>query len=158
MDESAVVAALQRQVDHLNSRFALQDLVSDYCLGFDKRDFERFLAIWWDDCTWEIGPPFGSFAGHAGIRRAIYDVLWPAWLQTTHFTTNLRVQFGGADFAEGLCDVDCIGTTADGQAQTIAATYRDRFERRSGVWKISRRSVQMHHFSPLVGITLSPPR
>ncbi len=158
MDTAQTIAALERQIDHLNSRFALQDLVSDYCLGFDKRDFARFLAIWWDDCVWEIGPPFGRFEGHAGIHRAIYDVLWPAWLQSTHFTTNLRVRFDGPDRAAGVCDVDCIGTTADGQAQTIAATYRDRFERRDGVWKIAQRDVTMHHFSPLVGITLSPPK
>jgi gamma-hexachlorocyclohexane dehydrochlorinase len=158
MDAAQTIAALERQIDHLNSRFALQDLTSDYCLGFDKRDFARFLAIWWDDCVWEIGPPFGRFDGHAGIQRAIHEVLWPAWLQTTHFTTNLRVQFDGPDRAAGVCDVDCIGTTADGQAQTIAATYRDRFERRGGVWKIAQRDVTMHHFSPLVGITLRPPQ
>lgn len=86
------------------------------------------------------------------------DILWPAWRASTHFTTNLVIAFDGADRASGVCDVDCIGTTADGVAQTIAATYRDDFERRGGVWKIARRKVAMHHFSPLVGITLSPPQ
>ncbi|MBY0511847.1 MAG: nuclear transport factor 2 family protein [Rhodospirillaceae bacterium] len=153
-----LVRNLERQVDQLTSRFALQDLTSDYCHGFDKRDWERFLAIWWEDCVWEIGPPFGTFTGHDGIRRAVKDVLWPAWKASTHFTTNLRVTFDGPDRAEGVCDVDCIGTTSDGQAQTVSATYRDRFERRGGLWKIKLRNVTMHHFSPLVGITLSAPR
>ena len=145
------------RLDHLESRFALQDLVSDYCLGFDKRDFVRFLAIWWEDAVWEIGPPFGDFEGHAGITRAVKEILWPAWAQSTHFTTNLRVVFDGPDKASGVCDVDCIGNTTDGQAQTVAATYTDHFERRNGVWKIQRRKVTMHHFSPLTGITLSAP-
>lgn len=149
--------ALLHRIDRLESRFAMLDLASDYCHGFDKRDFDRFLAIWWEDCVWDIGPPFGRFAGHAGIREAVKDILWPAWRQSTHFTTNLRIDFTDDDHAEAMCDVDCIGTTSDGQAQTVAATYRDSFERRNGIWKIARRTVTMHHFSPLVGITLSAP-
>ena len=148
---------LESRIDQLESRFAMLDLVSDYCHGFDKRDWARFLGIWWEDCLWEVGPPFGDFRGHDGIHHAIYDILWPAWLASTHCTTNLRVTFDGPDRAEGLCDVDCIGTTSDQQAQTVSATYADRFERRGGVWKIARRKVTMHHFSPLTGIVLSPP-
>lgn len=150
--------ALLQRIDRIESRQAMHDLVSDYCHGFDKRDFDRFLAIWWDDCVWEIGPPFGDFSGHAGINRAVKDILWPAWLQSTHFTTNLRIEFADNDHASSVCDVDCIGTTSDGQAQTVAATYTDAFERRAGVWKIARRHVKMHHFSPLVGITLEAPQ
>jgi gamma-hexachlorocyclohexane dehydrochlorinase len=150
--------SLEERVDQLESRFALLDLVSDYCLGFDKRDFDRFMNIWWPDASWDIGPPFGSFEAHAGITHAVKDILWPAWLQSTHYTTNLRVIFPDRDHAEGICDVDCIGTTSDNQAQTVAATYTDQFERRNGVWKIVHRHVKMHHFSPLVGITLAPPQ
>ena len=149
--------SLAERLDRVESRFAMSDLVSDYCHGFDKRDFDRFLAIWWDDCVWEIGPPFGSFEGHAGINVAVRDILWPAWLASSHYTTNLVVTFTGPDSADGVCDVDCIGTTADNVAQTVAATYTDRFERRGGVWKIARRHVKMHHFSPLVGVELKPP-
>jgi gamma-hexachlorocyclohexane dehydrochlorinase len=153
-----VTDALLQRIDRLESRAALHDLVSDYCHGFDKHDFDRFLAIWWEHCVWEIGPPFGTFNGHAGINEAVKQILWPAWQQSTHFTTNLRLEFADDDHASGLCDVDCIGTTSDGQAQTIAATYTDSFERRGGTWKIARRHVKMHHFSPLVGIKLEAPQ
>lgn len=149
---------LAARIDRVESRFALRDLVSDYCHGFDKHDWDRFLAIWWEDCVWDIGPPFGVFERHDGIARAVKEVLWPAWKASSHFTTNLRVAFDGPDTANGLCDVDCIGTTSDGLAQTVSATYTDRFERRGGVWKIARRDVKMHHFSPLVGTTLSAPQ
>ena len=150
-------STIEQRVDRIESRFALQDLVSDYCHGFDKRDWKRFLAIWWEDARWDIGPPFGDFEGHTGIERATREILWESWDYTSHFTTNLVISFDGADRASGICDVDCIGTTSDGQAQTISATYRDRFERRGGCWKIALREVQMHHFNPLVGVSLSPP-
>jgi ketosteroid isomerase-like protein len=149
---------LEKRLDQLESRFAIHELVSDYCHGFDKRDFDRFLSIWWPEAVWEIGPPFGSFNGHEGITHAVKDILWPAWLASSHFTTNLCIRFHDADHASGICDVDCIGTTSDNQAQTVSATYTDQFERRNGVWKIIRRHVKMHHFSPLTGITLSPPK
>ena len=86
------------------------------------------------------------------------DILWPAWKESTHYTTNLRVAPVSADVIDGICDVYCIGNSIEGQAQTVAATYHDRFERRGGVWKIARRKVTMQHFSPLMGITLAAPQ
>jgi gamma-hexachlorocyclohexane dehydrochlorinase len=150
-------ATLEARIDRIESRIAMHELVSDYCHGFDKHDWDRFISIWWEDCKWEIGPPFGNFAGHAGIAQAVKDILWPAWHASSHFTTNLVVEFQGPDNARGICDVDCIGTTSDGIAQTVSATYTDDFERRGTVWKIRRRQVKMHHFSPLTGITLAAP-
>ncbi len=91
--------ALEARIDQLESRFQFRDLVSDYCHGFDKRDLGRFMAIWWPDAVWEIGPPFGDFHGAPEISRAVTDILWPAWLQSSHYTTNLRVRFEGTDVA-----------------------------------------------------------
>ena len=151
------LSKLTARLDHLESRMALNDLVSDYCLGFDKREWQRFIGIWWEDCVWEIGPPFGDFDGHTGIEAAVKDILWPAWDKSTHYTANLSVDFHGPNLADGVCDVYCIGNLSDGGAHTVAATYNDRFERRDGVWRIKLRTVTMHHFSPLIGITLAPP-
>ena len=146
------------RLDRLESRHQIGALVSNYCHGFDKRDFERFLSIWWDDCVWKIGPPFGDFIGHDGIKTAIHDVLWPAWSQSQHVTSNLVVDFAGADIASGICDVDCMGLLTDGSEATfVGATYRDSYERRQGVWRISEREVKMHHFNQFEGTTLSAP-
>jgi gamma-hexachlorocyclohexane dehydrochlorinase len=151
------ITNLEERLDRIESRFAMHDLVSDYCHGFDKRDWERFSAIWWPDAVWDIGPPFGKFEASEGVAHVTNEILWPAWLSTIHFTTNLVIKFDGKDRATGVCDVDCIGTTADGQAQTVGASYFDIFERRDGVWKIAHRKVKMYHFNPLPGVTLSPP-
>jgi hypothetical protein len=152
-DHTSILARL----DRLESRTALRDLVSDYCHGFDKHDYPRFLAIWWEDCVWEIGKPFGDFAGHDGIRRAVQDVLWPAWRETHHITTNLRLWFDDDDHARGECDVDCMGASPADEFLVVGATYRDQFERRGGVWKIRRRTVQMHYFNPIPGARMAAP-
>lgn len=151
------VEALAERIDQLESRMAMRDLVSDYCHGFDRGDWERFLAIWWPDCVWDIGNPFGEFEGHDGIREAVKDILWPLWRETHHITTNLHIVFDDADHARGICNVDCTGATMDDQPQMISGTYEDTFERRDGVWKIARRDVTMHYFNPIPGAEMTPP-
>jgi len=151
------VAALLARVDELESRSAMRDLVSDYCIGFDLRDWDRFIGIWHEDAVWAIGPPFGDFSGHEGIRTAVYDVLYPAWRETHHLTTNLRIEFSDADHALGTCDVDCMGANPEDVVQMVGATYTDAFERRDGVWKIARRDVRMHYFNPISGVEMSAP-
>lgn len=151
------VEKLLARVDELESRAAIRDLVSDYCIGFDGRDWERFIAIWHTDAVWAIGDPFGDFAGHEGIAEAVNEVLYPAWRETHHLTTNLSIEFIDADHAVGRCDVDCMGASPDDVVQMVGATYMDNYERRDGTWKISRRAVQMHYFNPVPGVEMSPP-
>jgi gamma-hexachlorocyclohexane dehydrochlorinase len=153
----ATLQELLARIDQLESRNAMRDLVTDYCQGFDGGDFARFRAIWWSDCTWNIGPPFGVFEGHAGIERAVKEVLWPIWRETHHLTSNLRVRFDGIDDAHGECNVDCMGATRDDVVQMISATYRDHFQRRDGVWKIMRRDVTIHYFNPIPGAQMTTP-
>ena len=153
----AKLDAALRRIDELESRVAFRDLVTDYCLGFDTHDWDRFIAIWHEDCVWDIGPTFGSFSGHAGIKQAVFEVLYPVWRETHHLTSNLRVTFKDADHAHGVCNVDCMGATKDNVVQMINATYTDEFERRNGVWRIARRGVTMHYFNPIPGAQMSAP-
>jgi gamma-hexachlorocyclohexane dehydrochlorinase len=153
----ARIAALIRQVDELQSRAAIRDLVSDYCLGFDTHDWDRFISIWHADAVWEIGPPFGTFTNHDGIRKAVQEVLYPVWRETHHLTSNLRLTFRDPDHASGICNVDCMGATKDDVVQMISATYADEFERRNGAWKIAKRSVTLHYFNPVPGARMSAP-
>lgn len=156
-DVQAQIESLLRRVDELESRAALRDLVTDYCLGFDTHDWDRFIGIWHADAVWEIGPPFGTFHGHAGIKKAVDEVLYPVWRETHHLTSNLRLTFKDRDHAHGVCNVDCMGATKDDVVQMISATYTDDFERRNGVWKIARRAVVIHYFNPVPGAQMTAP-
>lgn len=158
MTTDARIEELLVRIDQLESRNAMRDLVTNYCHGFDRVDFERFMGIWWPDCVWNIGPPFGVYEGHAGIESALREVLWPVWRETHHLTTNLRVSFDGRDDAHGECDVDCLGATRDDVVQMVSASYRDHFQRRNGVWKILRRDVTIHFFNPIPGAQMTPPQ
>jgi 3-phenylpropionate/cinnamic acid dioxygenase small subunit len=154
---TAGIEELLRRVDELESRAALRDLVTDYCRGFDTQDWDRFIAIWHEDAVWEIGPPFGTFEGHDGIREAVFDILYPVWRETHHLTSNLKLEFDEPDRARGVCDVDCMGATRDDIVQMISATYIDDFERRDNVWRIAKRKVIIHYFNPVPGAEMSAP-
>jgi hypothetical protein len=156
-DIQATVDKLARRIDELESRAALRDLVTDYCLGFDRHEWDRFISIWHPDAVWEIGPPFGTFTHHAGIRKAVEEILYPVWRETHHLTSNLRLAFSDADHAHGICNVDCMGATKDNVVQMISATYTDDFARRNGVWKIARRAVVIHYFNSIPGAQMSAP-
>jgi ketosteroid isomerase-like protein len=150
-------AGFADRLDHVESRWALEDLVANYCHGVDKRDIDLFMSIWHEDALWKIGPPFGDFDGAGGIRHALEDVIWPAWRETHHWTTNLTVAFESPDVATGVCDVNCNGATPDDVMQVVSATYTDRFERRDGRWAIAERVVEIHYFSGVPGVDLAPP-
>lgn len=156
-DNDALIQGLLARIDELESRSAIRDLVSDYCLGFDNQDWERFAAIWHPDAVWDIGPPFGVFEGLEGIRRAVYEVLYPFWRETHHLSTNLRTTFRDPDHASSVCTVDCMGASKEGVVQMVGATYTDEHERRGGTWKIARRTVTIHYFNPMPGLVMSAP-
>ena len=151
------IETLSRQVDELTSRAAIRDLVSNYCLGFDSHDWDRFISIWHEDAVWDIGPPFGIFSGHQEIHQAVHDVLYPFWRESHHLSTNLLLTFESPDVAQGVCNADCMGASVEDQVHMAGVTYTDRFERRNGIWKIARRDVELHYFNPIPNIEMSAP-
>ena len=51
-----------------------------------------------------------------------------------------------------------MGLLSDSTDATfVGATYRDRFERREGVWKMREREVVIHHFNGFPGTQLTKP-
>ena len=134
----------QRQIDELQSRVAIGDLVSKYCFGCDGRDIEKWNSIWHEDAVYDIGEAFGEFSGSSGVEEAA-RTMWAALNFTRHWTTNLVIDFDGSDRATGRCDVCFDCEDAEGRLFFGAASYNDVFERRDGAWKISRREVVIHH-------------
>jgi hypothetical protein len=156
-DLQATVDKLVRRIDELESRAAIRDLVTDYCLGFDRHEWDTFISIWHPDAVWDIGPPFGTFTNHEGIHKAVHEVLYPFWRETHHLTSNLKLSFQDADHAHGVCNVDCMGASKENIVQMISATYEDDFVRRNGVWKIAKRAVALHYFNPIPGAQMTAP-
>lgn len=155
-DTRAQIEALLARVDELESRAALRDLVSDYCHGFDKRDWKLFASLWHANAVWDAGLSSGPVSGRANIVATAADMSG-MWRQSHHMVSNLKLTFKTRDKASGVCTLDCMGATGDDTVQMAGGTYHDDFERRSGVWKIARRRIEMHYFNPIPGAEMSAP-
>lgn len=141
---------IEERMDELESRAAIQTLLADYCHGVDKRDLDRFLGVWHDDSVMSMGEPLGDFRGIDEIRRMATEIVWDViFKECYHWTTNLSLVFPDPDHAHGLSDVSAVGVTPDGARLSIAASYRDVFERRAGNWRILHRSATIHYQLPI---------
>jgi 3-phenylpropionate/cinnamic acid dioxygenase small subunit len=136
--------SLEERIDELESRAAINELLAEYCRGCDTNDEEAFIAIWHDDAQYPLGPLFGEFKGHDGIREAIH-IIWDALPTTRHWTTNAVITFQDADHARSRSDVTFECTDTQGRFLSGAATYHDEFERRDGVWKFTKRVVDTQY-------------
>jgi hypothetical protein len=156
-DTPELIQQLCQRLDELESRVAIGDLVTDYCRGFDSRDWARFISIWHEDCIWELGPAFGSFRNHDGVREGVNAVLYPIFRESHHLATNHRIEFDGPDNARGVCDVDCMAANHDDVVIMAGVSYLDDYQRRDGIWKILRREMVIHYFNPMPGLEMSVP-
>ncbi|MGW8813438.1 nuclear transport factor 2 family protein [Gordonia terrae] len=142
--------SLAARVDRLESRAAITKLMADYCHGIDKRDLELFSSVWHPDAVLGMGEGLGAHDGIDAIEHFVRDLVWVELLpESHHWTTNLSLDFDDADRARAVSDVLAAATDASGVRVTIAATYRDRFERRDGVWRFARRDSQIHYQLPV---------
>lgn len=153
-DEQEQIEALVARVDELESRAAIGGLASNYCRSFDAGDWALFRSVWYDDAVWEPGAGTPQVRGGDHIQAAAEVMRAASWRESHHMTSNLKLAFGGPDhapnYANGTCNLDCMGITPDGTAVIVRGTYHDVFERRDGVWKIARRRMELQFFKPLM--------
>jgi ketosteroid isomerase-like protein len=140
---------LATRLDRVESELAIRRLVYEYCHGADKRDLDRFAAIWDDEAVWapDLDHPF---VGIDTICAAVTGQ-WEAFRQMHHLTANLVVSIDG-DRATGEADVDVCVQMPDGTWMRGGGTYRDVYVRRDGRWRIAYRDA-----SPGYNIDPLPP-
>lgn len=148
---------IEERLDELESRAAIAELVAGYCEGVDRKDGDRFLALWHDDAAYLIPGGRGDFYGHDGIRQSLV-VIGAAWSRTWHWTTNHTIAFQDADHATGRSDVFALCEKHEGGGTClVSATYEDVYERRDGRWGFTRRLTNRWFVSPPQDIPLPPP-
>jgi len=137
---------LEQRLDMIESRAAIQDLVSSYAHGHDRHDIDLLMSVWHDDAEYLMGDLFGDHRGLQEIRHACEGLIWKHVPETWHFTTNLLLKVDG-DHASAIALCDCHGTEVNGRAIVLACTYHDDYERRVGRWAIARRRLEFHYIT-----------
>lgn len=134
------MSGLEERLDRIESELAIHRLAAEYCHGADKRDLDRFLAVWAPDAVWQIDEDV-IHTGLEAIARAV-QMQWRAFDQYVHWTTNHVVRIDGDD-ARGECDVAAYVRLSSGRWARVGGTYRDVYRRIDGRWFISHRDASV---------------
>ena len=145
----ATLAALQARVDALNDEDRVRNLQSAYGYYADRKMWDDVVDLFAADGVVEVGGQ-GLWRGAASIRRWL-ETMGPAGL--THGQLNDRGQNdvlvtispgGNEAFARGL-ELGMLGEADQEKGWWEVATFRNRFVKEGGVWKIRemRRFVLM---------------
>ncbi|WP_307504525.1 nuclear transport factor 2 family protein [Clavibacter sp. B3I6] len=129
---------LDTRLDRIESELAIRRLAAEYCHGADKRDLDRFLAVWAPDAVWRMGDEV-SYEGHEAIAEVV-RAQWTTFAQYVHWTTNHSIWIDG-DHARGECDVAATVRLHSGRWVRTGGTYRDEYRRVGGQWFIAHRDA-----------------
>jgi hypothetical protein len=127
----------QAKLDDLLSRQEIYEVLTRYCRGVDRCDVELIRSVYHDDAL----DDHGMFRG-LGVDFAPWIVKWEREniRQCQHLIGNFRCDIQGET---AYTETYCVSFSEDisGRNATVYNRYIDRFERRSGEWKIADRLV-----------------
>jgi hypothetical protein len=145
----STLAALQVRVDTLNDEDRIRNLQSAYGYYADRRMWDDVVDLFAADGIVQVGGQ-GIWKGKAGVRRWLEALGRPG---LSHGQLNDRLQNdvtitiapgGNEAFARGI-ELGMLGEADQEKGWWEVATFRNRFVKENGVWKIRemRRFVQM---------------
>jgi hypothetical protein len=123
-------------VRRLLDKDAIWECVLRYTRGLDRLDLDLFRSAYWNDAV----------TCHGHVNGSVDEFLdW--WLPMQegreagqHAVSNHTVVFDGADAADAeTYFLASIKNTGDDTVELLAGRYVDRFEKRSGEWRIKTR-------------------
>ncbi len=139
---------LEGRVDRLESRAAIQELVTNYAVSCDEHDIARLQNLFTEDAVFKSPSSFLLATGREAIASMFVDVLkkrGPGY----HWTHDLIVQFGDDhDTATGTV-YSHAETTPEGVVSIAAMKYKDKYQRHSGVWYFSEREIHFFYYVPM---------
>ena len=134
----------------------IQRRLVDYCRGVDRGDAALVASVYHPDGT----DDHGSFKGlGADFAHYVTRRLADRYQATMHTIGNPVIDFAGPDVAHVETHVCARQRREDEQGvvlETFGGRYVDRFERRSGAWKIAHRTV-VHEWDKLEHVELAFP-
>jgi hypothetical protein len=135
------------EIDALVAERDIRNLIFRYCRGIDRLDFDLVESVFWPDAKLRYGGEQSPAEFVAGGRRGL-----PLYALTQHSVSNVLIEVDG-DVAKGEAYCQARHRSAangDTPAQDFlwGGRYVDRYERRNGEWRISRRIV-VHEWTKL---------
>lgn len=137
---------LVARLDALESRAAIESLISGYANAFDRMDTELLHSLWHADATLDL-PGFGKGENREGIL-AMAARNWRKMPHMHHWMANPLMHIDG-DRATATVAADCLMHDIEQGPVQLSGLYHDQFERREGEWRFSARLFELHFLTPL---------
>jgi hypothetical protein len=139
--------------EELNDREQIVDCIHRYTRGVDRADHELLLSAFHEDAV----DYHGDFVGSPHEFVAWLKLQHANRLATQHFVTNHTFEFEGDTAHVETYFMVPIRDGGRTEVELVGGRYADRFERRAGEWKISRRVViwEWHTSAPALPIPAS---
>ena len=130
---------IQRDLQYVKDRLAIQDLVARHARGHDRHDNELITSCYWKDGIDQHGNavnPGPKYADWVNDDHAKASTLHQHFIATHNCEINGDVAHCESYVLVGLLD------HGEKTSKLIGGRYIDRLERRNGEWKIAlRRSI-----------------
>jgi hypothetical protein len=140
------IETLSARLDALESRAAIDRLISAYSNAFDRIDAALLQDIWHLDASLDL-PGFGSASGRDGIL-AMAENSWRQMPHMHHWMANPLIEIVG-DSATGTVAANCLFHDIEKGPVQVSGLYHDTFERREGKWAFVSRRFELHYLTPL---------
>ena len=140
------IEELTTRLEALESRAAIESLISAYANAFDRIDVSLLGRIWHEESTLDL-PGFGK----AGNRNEILAMAQDSWRQMPHmhhWMANPVIEIEG-DSALGTVAADCLFLDIEKGPVQVSGLYHDKFGRRQGKWTFLSRRFELHFLTPL---------
>lgn len=124
-------------------RFAIEDLLIDYCRHLDRMDLAALARLFTPDCRVVFGPDPRLMAEGPAALEASLARMW-RWMRTAHHLSNVRVWFDSPDTAHSESYVHAWHERPNGSTATIFGRYLDQFRRTPLGWRILQRRMDMN--------------
>ena len=129
------------KLQELIDREAIRDCIYRYCRGVDRSDEESLRSSYWPDAHDSHGAYNGPVEGFIQGALAIFKT----GPRNIHQVSNILIEFNGTSEAAVETYFTALQRAADRDGVIrqvlLCGRYCDRFEKRSGEWRVADRTV-----------------
>ena len=132
----------------LDTRFAIEDLVTSYSYGYDQMEWDLYASIWAEDAV--LASSAGEQKGREMLvsgARKWREHLQTQGIQTRHYQTNTLLTFVDKEHLQGRTMLQ-VAWQKHGKKEPVlvhTGIYTDEYQLIDSGWLIVRRQITIDH-------------
>ena len=139
--------SLATRLKRLEARFAIMDLIHEYCSGIDDRDLDRFVSCFTVDAVVRHQDDALHLQGREAIRE-YYLRRFRDYGVTYHYPHSHFVETDGDSMAHGVV-TGHAEMALDGEGWVAALRYTDQYRIEEGRWRFAERVIATWYYMRL---------